>query len=105
MPELSKRRSHEDPDMTDQPHIHCPLCLWEPKAESRWICAPGEPGSGCRTSWHTFWTAGCCPGCGHFWTMTACHACKKSSPHESWYHFPEKDDIRKDVEEEVGATA
>lgn len=66
--------------MNQEAHIHCPLCDWEPKAESRWVCAPGEPGSGCRTVWNTFWTAGCCPGCRHFWSKTKCLSCKRSSP-------------------------
>jgi hypothetical protein len=89
--------------MSREPHIHCPRCTWEPKPESRWTCAPGEPGSGCITSWHTFWTGGCCPGCGHYWMMTACHSCKKSSPHETWYHFPppDKDDEKVKEKEET----
>lgn len=75
-----------------QARIQCPLCAWQPRADSRWRCTPGEPGSGCGTVWHTFWTAGCCPGCGHYWTMTQCLACKRASPHERWYHFPPPED-------------
>ncbi|HEX7731223.1 MAG TPA: hypothetical protein VF415_01150 [Rhodanobacter sp.] len=74
--------------MERHPHIHCPRCAWEPRPDSRWRCAAGEPGSGCGTVWNTFWTAGCCPGCGHYWAMTQCLSCRQASPHEAWYHFP-----------------
>ncbi|MGF6491955.1 hypothetical protein ABIE56_000108 [Luteibacter sp. 621] len=74
--------------MQREPHIHCPLCGWEPKADSRWICAPDEPGAGCMTRWNVFWTGGCCPGCGHLWRMTACYECNKATPLRDWYHYP-----------------
>jgi len=74
--------------MLREPHIHCPLCGWEPKADSRWICAPGEPGSGCMTRWNVFWTGGCCPGCGHLWAVTSCYACNRATPLKDWYHYP-----------------
>jgi hypothetical protein len=79
--------------MEPQPHIHCPSCRWKPQAGSRWRCTPSEPGAGCGALWNTFWTAGCCPGCGHFWARTQCLACKQSSPHEAWYHYPPKDEV------------
>lgn len=78
--------------MERQPHIHCPHCAWEPRADSRWCCTSREPGSGCGTSWNTFWTAGCCPGCGHYWEMTQCLSCRQASPHTQWYHFPPPDE-------------
>jgi hypothetical protein len=78
--------------MERQPHIHCPHCAWEPRADSRWRCTSREPGSGCGTSWNTFWTAGCCPGCGHYWEMTQCLSCRRASPHTQWYHFPPPDE-------------
>jgi hypothetical protein len=78
--------------MERQPHIHCPHCAWEPRADSRWCCTSREPGSGCGTLWNTFWTAGCCPGCGHYWEMTQCLSCRRASPHTQWYHFPPPDE-------------
>jgi hypothetical protein len=83
-----------------QPHIHCPLCAWEPRPDSRWKCTAREPGSGCGMVWNTFWTAGCCPGCGHYWAMTQCLSCRQVSPHEQWYHFPppEKGETRETKE-------
>jgi hypothetical protein len=39
--------------------------------------------------WNTFWTRGLCPGCGHQWQETQCLRCRKMSPHESWYHYPD----------------
>lgn len=89
--------------MERQPHIHCPLCHWEPGASARWICGPSEPGAGCGTCWNTFWTAGCCPGCGHFWAKTQCLACKQSSPHEDWYHYPAGEGSAERVEEALEA--
>ncbi|WP_329741509.1 hypothetical protein [Dyella sp. A6] len=77
--------------MQPQAHIYCPHCRWEPRVDSRWLCTASEPGAGCGTRWNTFWTAGCCPGCGHYWTRTQCLACKQSSPHEAWYHYPSND--------------
>jgi hypothetical protein len=67
--------------------IYCPLCAWRPKALDRWWCSPG-----CGAVWNTFWTRGLCPGCGHQWLETACYACRKMSPHESWYHYPDGQD-------------
>ena len=91
--------------MERQPHIYCPLCQWEPNGNSLWYCAPSEPGAGCRTRWNTFWTAGCCPGCGHFWAMTQCLSCKKKSPHEAWYHFPDDDERTRQTDKEMEATS
>jgi hypothetical protein len=85
--------SDKEPRRMDrQPHIYGPLCRWEPNGNSVWYCAPTEPGAGCRTRWNTFWTAGCCPGCGHFWAKTQCLSCKQHSPHEAWYHYPPDED-------------
>ena len=90
--------------MAKEPVIRCPLCEWVPKADSRWVCAPSEPGAGCFTSWNTFWTVGCCPGCGHFWNRTQCLACKQASPHQDWYFFPPDEELAKDRERELEAT-
>jgi hypothetical protein len=67
--------------MEDQPDIYCPRCEYRPRLEDRWDCMPS-----CATRWHTFWTAGVCPGCGHAWEKTQCPACAKLSPHRAWYH-------------------
>jgi hypothetical protein len=70
--------------MASNPDIHCPRCSYKPRAEDRWSCiAP------CNTLWHTFWTAGVCPGCTRQWTNTQCPACDQVSPHKAWYHLPE----------------
>lgn len=81
-----------------EPDIRCPACAWHPKAESRWVCLPA-----CGTEWHTFWSAGVCPGCAHRWYRTQCLECGVASPHKDWYHFPEEDE--KVVEEEITETA
>lgn len=69
--------------------IRCPLCRWRPSASSRWYCEPrGTPEPffhGCGTSWNTFATRGCCPGCGHHWQWTSCLHCGQWSRHEAWY--------------------
>ena len=49
--------------------------------------------------WNTFWTRGVCPGCGHQWRETACLQCRKKSPHESWYHYPDGEDESADDSE------
>jgi hypothetical protein len=67
--------------MQDEPEIFCPACEYRPRIEDRWDCVPS-----CGTSWHTFWTRGVCPGCGHLWTKTQCPACGELSPHVAWYH-------------------
>jgi hypothetical protein len=67
--------------------IYCPKCSWRPSATDRWICNPS-----CGTVWNTFWTRGLCPGCGEQWQDTACLRCRKWSPHESWYHYPDEQD-------------
>lgn len=72
--------------MTAQPKIHCPACEYQPKPEDRWECIPR-----CGTSWHTFWTGGHCPGCGHQWSKTQCPTCAVVSAHLAWYHYPEGD--------------
>jgi hypothetical protein len=59
--------------------IRCPLCRWEPRADSRWRC------NACNYVWNTFDTGGVCPGCLKQWAMTACHSCHKWSPHSEWY--------------------
>jgi hypothetical protein len=58
--------------------IRCPLCLWEPRAEDRWMCS-------CRHTWNTFDTGGVCPGCLKQWTMTMCLSCHAWSAHSDWY--------------------
>ncbi|MBS1796282.1 MAG: hypothetical protein JSS81_20690 [Acidobacteria bacterium] len=69
--------------------IRCPLCRWQPTAESRWCCASsGEPENfdgGCYTVWNTFETRGRCPGCNHQWRWTICPRCHGWSLHNDWY--------------------
>jgi len=71
--------------MKIEPEIYCPHCAYRPQAEDRWECTPG-----CGTLWNTFWTAALCPGCGHLWPDTECLVCGEISPHQDWYHYPEK---------------
>jgi hypothetical protein len=70
--------------VTNKPQIYCPRCEYRPKSEDRWWCVPN-----CGTVWHTFWTGGVCPGCGHQWHDTQCPSCHVLSPHRDWYHYPE----------------
>jgi len=76
--------------------IYCPKCSWRPSATDRWQCYPK-----CGTVWNTFWTRGLCPGCGHQWQETQCLRCRKMSPHESWYHYPDGQDESTDEKELV----
>ena len=73
--------------MKSEAEIYCPLCAWQPSAMDRWWCYPG-----CQTVWNTFWTRGLCPGCEHQWLETMCLKCRRMSPHESWYHYPDGED-------------
>jgi len=59
----------------------------------------------CGTTWHTFWTGGVCPGCGHQWRDTQCPECHRMSPHRQWYHDPDGDQTteRKREVESAGA--
>lgn len=70
--------------MKREAEIYCPLCAWRPAATDRWCCWPG-----CGSVWNTFWTRGLCPDCGYQWLETACPRCRKMSPHETWYHYPD----------------
>jgi hypothetical protein len=79
-----------------QPEIYCPACAYRPRPDDRWACIPS-----CGTSWHTFWTAGVCPGCGHFWQKTQCPACGVLSPHKAWYYLPTDEPVR--TEDEIAA--
>jgi len=85
-----------DEDEGGEPRIRCPKCDWQPDATSRWNCAPvDEPEhfpDGCGTTWNTFATRGCCPGCQHIWQWTSCLACHEWSPHEDWYAADQDDD-------------
>lgn len=65
--------------------IRCPLCKWQPKAESRWFCSDDRFHFGCGTEWNTFDTRGVCPGCQYQWKWTDCLRCFRASPHEEWY--------------------
>jgi hypothetical protein len=69
--------------------IRCPRCRWRPSDSSLWCCdAHGTPEpffEGCGTSWNTFATGGCCPGCRHQWQWTSCLQCHEWSRHEDWY--------------------
>jgi hypothetical protein len=69
--------------MKQERQILCPRCEYRPRAEDRWACVPS-----CGTSWHTFWTAGICPGCAVKWPVTQCPACQQVSPHRDWYRQP-----------------
>lgn len=69
-----------------EPTIYCPQCEYRPVTEDRSWCHPS-----CGTSWHTFWTGGVCPGCGHAWEVTQCPACQRQSTHKAWYHWPVDD--------------
>jgi hypothetical protein len=80
--------------MSREPEIYCPVCQWHPHGDSRWICARSK--GGCGSRWNTFWTGGCCPGCGHHWETTQCLACKQVSPHVDWYHFPPEEDAQQE---------
>jgi hypothetical protein len=71
--------------MKIEPEIYCPHCAYRPQSEDRWECTPG-----CGTLWNTFWTGAVCPGCGHPWPDTECLVCGEISPHQDWYHYPEK---------------
>ncbi|HEX8476382.1 MAG TPA: hypothetical protein VF666_20445 [Pyrinomonadaceae bacterium] len=93
MPEETTGLSDEADDATDFSRIRCPLCLWHPKASSRWYCSdcayPEYFFNACGTVWNTFNTRGRCPGCGHQWRWTFCLRCGGWSLHEDWYE-PEK---------------
>jgi hypothetical protein len=69
--------------------IRCPKCQWQPSRGDQWMCvsqgAPEYFEAGCGTAWHTFDTAGVCPGCQHQWHWTSCFGCHQWSPHEEWY--------------------
>ena len=87
--------------MPNEPEIYCPVCTYRPRAEDRWMCT-----TECGTVWHTFWTGGVCPGCGHAWQHTQCLACQKTSPHREWYHYPDGEPVPSvEVEEEADASA
>jgi hypothetical protein len=77
-------------------HIRCPSCGWRPVPSSRWMCvdtqAPEHFAPGCGTSWNTFDTRGCCPGCIHQWQWTACLACHGWSRHDDWYAADDGDE-------------
>lgn len=60
------------------PGVHCPKCIWRPRAKNRWRCK-------CGYQWNTFDTRGLCPGCGYQWEITACLECGEISPHKDWY--------------------
>ncbi len=61
--------------------IYCPICQWQPTADSRWVCHPG-----CDHCWNTFDTHGRCPQCGKVWRNTRCLVCLEWSKHVHWYH-------------------
>ncbi len=50
--------------------------------------------------WHTFWTAGVCPGCRWRWEQTQCPSCGEIAPHKSWYREPEDRPAERDPEQE-----
>jgi hypothetical protein len=71
--------------------IRCPLCRWQPAGQSRWCCDPDNSPEpffpGCHTTWNTFATGGCCPGCNHQWVWTSCLSCHGWSLHADWYEI------------------
>ena len=79
--------------------IRCPKCEYAPRADDRWACIPR-----CATLWHTFWTAGVCPGCGLQWPLTQCPACGQVSPHRQWYREPEPSEADRVREVELSGT-
>jgi hypothetical protein len=84
-PDAPKRRERQ---------IRCPKCEYAPRPEDRWECIPR-----CATLWHTFWTAGVCPGCGLQWPLTQCPQCGQVSPHRQWYREPEASESDSGVRE------
>ena len=86
--------SYETEKLKDAPidfgRIRCPLCQWQPKASSRWLCSDDDFHFGCGTSWNTFDTHGRCPGCDYQWLWTECLRCFRSSPHEAWYEYADE---------------
>ena len=77
-------RSNPDAPKRRERQIRCPKCGYAPRPDDRWACIPR-----CATLWHTFWTAGVCPGCGLHWPLTQCPQCGQISPHRQWYREPE----------------
>ena len=61
--------------------VRCPACHWRPRRSDLWSCNPG-----CGHAWHTFDTAGLCPGCDKHWAQTQCIKCGVWSDHDAWYH-------------------
>jgi hypothetical protein len=84
---LKDHKPAEDKSKTRR--IRCPLCEWQPKKSSRWMCwdcdYPEYFYGGCGTNWNTFETGGVCPGCNHRWIWTTCFRCGEWSRHEDWY--------------------
>jgi hypothetical protein len=68
----------KDDDHHGRHRIRCPLCMWVPKASSRWQCYCGH-------SWNTFDTGGTCPTCDFRYEQTMCLACHRWSKHRAWY--------------------
>jgi hypothetical protein len=60
------------------PHIRCPKCGWQPRADDRWAC-------NCGHMWNTFDTGGVCPSCVYRWKITQCLECLVVSAHSDWY--------------------
>ena len=81
---MTERRKKPDAPKRRERPIRCPKCEYAPRPEDRWACIPR-----CGTMWHTFWTAGVCPGCGLHWPLTQCPQCRQVSPHRQWYLEPE----------------
>ena len=63
---------------TEEIHICCPPCEWEPGPDDAWQCYCGHV-------WNTFQTYGQCPACGYVHRHTQCLACNRFSPHADWY--------------------
>src|SRR5262245_51967977 len=86
---IDKLKDKLKDDAPDFRNIRCPYCQWQPSPLSLWRCVDqGHPeyfAGGCGTTWNTFITRGCCPGCSHHWHYTACLQCANWSPHDEWY--------------------
>ncbi|MDF1752927.1 MAG: hypothetical protein P1U89_09155 [Verrucomicrobiales bacterium] len=66
--------------------IFCPKCQYHPLESDRWQCT-------CGVLWNTFDTNGNCPECGKVHSDTQCPACGKWSPHHTWYHEFNSDEV------------
>ncbi|MEM9916463.1 MAG: hypothetical protein AAF990_00125 [Bacteroidota bacterium] len=69
--------------MSQEIHIACPKCQWQPDPSDEWPCSCGH-------RWNTFDTGGQCPKCKKIWKYTQCvhpslGGCSEWSLHIDWY--------------------